>query len=89
MAAPDGPWQKDRNASSWWENNPPFHIPVFVLTNHPRERLTLKGNNGFTFVADGIGGETRLLDNLNPMKLEKISVVDFPLATYLKYRIKK
>jgi dihydrofolate reductase len=43
----DGPWQ------GWWGEEPPFHHPVFVLTNHEREPLALKGTT-FTFVTDGI-----------------------------------
>ena len=44
----DDPWQ------GWWGENPPFHKPVFVLTHHPREPLTL-ADTTFTFVTDGIG----------------------------------
>lgn len=37
-----------------WGANPPFHMPVFVLTHRPRERLTKEGGTTFTFVTDGI-----------------------------------
>jgi dihydrofolate reductase len=40
-------------ANGWWGDEPPFHVPVFVLTNHAREPLRLKGTT-FTFVTDGI-----------------------------------
>jgi dihydrofolate reductase len=43
----DDPWQ------GWWGGEPPFHHPVFVLTNHEREPLVLEGTT-FTFVTDGI-----------------------------------
>jgi dihydrofolate reductase len=43
----DDPWQ------GWWGDEPPFHKPVFVLTHHPREPLTLSDTT-FTFVTDGI-----------------------------------
>jgi dihydrofolate reductase len=43
----DDPWQ------GWWGNDPPFHKPVFVVTHHPREPLTL-ADTTFTFVTDGI-----------------------------------
>jgi dihydrofolate reductase len=48
----DGEW----NASwiGWWGDEPPFHVPVFVLTHHPREPLEMKGGTTFTFVTDGI-----------------------------------
>jgi dihydrofolate reductase len=36
-----------------WGDEPPFHVPVFVLTHEPREPLAKKGTT-FTFVTDGI-----------------------------------
>ena len=47
-----GPWG-DAPWSGWWGAQPPFHMPVFVLTNHQREPLTLSDTT-FTFVNDGI-----------------------------------
>jgi dihydrofolate reductase len=38
----------------WWGDDPPYHAPVFVLTHHPREPLTMQGGTTFTFVTDGI-----------------------------------
>jgi dihydrofolate reductase len=49
-----GPWSAAKPWNGWWGTNPPFHHPVFVLTHHARERLTLEGGTTFTFVADGI-----------------------------------
>src|SRR6266480_1539049 len=50
----EGPWEGDTNGKGWWGDNPPFHVPVFVLTNHPREPLAMQGGTTFTFVTDGI-----------------------------------
>ena len=53
MFTPDrGDW--DLDWTGWWGDDPPYHGPVFVLTNHPREPLVLEGNNSFSFVTDGI-----------------------------------
>jgi dihydrofolate reductase len=49
-----GPWDSRAPWNGWWGDNPPFHHPVFVLTQYPRPPLVLKGNNTFTFVTDGI-----------------------------------
>jgi dihydrofolate reductase len=49
-----GPWKDDPNADAWWGDDPPFHMPVFVLTHHPRETVTKEGGTTFTFVTDGI-----------------------------------
>jgi dihydrofolate reductase len=40
--------------TGWWGEDPPYHAPVFVLTNHPREPLPMQGGTTFTFVTDGI-----------------------------------
>jgi dihydrofolate reductase len=47
-----GPWGEDP-WPGWWGDEPPFHMPVFVLTHHEREPL-VKGETTFTFVTDGI-----------------------------------
>jgi dihydrofolate reductase len=47
-----GPWGDDL-WPGWWGEEPPFHMPVFVLTHHEREPLTLSDTT-FTFVTGGI-----------------------------------
>lgn len=47
-----GPWGDDP-WRGWWGDHPPFHKPVFVITNHAREALTL-ADTTFTFVTDGV-----------------------------------
>lgn len=47
-----GPWGDDP-WEGWWGDEPPFDMPVFVLTHHEREPLQ-KGGTTFTFVTDGI-----------------------------------
>lgn len=49
----DGPWPDDTNADGWWGDDPPFHVPVFVVTHHAREPLLKQGGTTFTFVTDG------------------------------------
>ena len=49
-----GPWEDDPGADGWWGDDPPFHVPVFVLTHHPRETVNKEGGTTFTFVTDGI-----------------------------------
>ena len=48
-----GPWPDD-NWKGWWGDNPPYHVPVFVLTHHPRASITMAGGTTFHFVTDGI-----------------------------------
>jgi dihydrofolate reductase len=50
----EGPWEDDPKRDGWWGDDPPFHVPVFVLTHHPRETAEMKGGTSFTFVTDGI-----------------------------------
>jgi len=47
-----GPWG-DEPWQGWWGEEPPFRVPVFVLTHHEREPL-VKGETTFVFVTDGI-----------------------------------
>jgi dihydrofolate reductase len=47
-----GPW--DASWRGWWGEDPPFHVPVFVLTHHEREPLQMEGGTSFHFVSDGI-----------------------------------
>ena len=49
-----GPWEDDPNRDGWWEGEPPFHMPVFVLTHHPRPTEERPGGTTFTFATDGI-----------------------------------
>ncbi|HTB13969.1 MAG TPA: dihydrofolate reductase family protein [Bryobacteraceae bacterium] len=48
-----GPWP-DEAWKGWWGDEPPYHVPVFVLTNHPRASITMKGGTVFHFVTEGI-----------------------------------
>ena len=48
-----GPWP-DHDWKGWWGANPPYHVPVFVLTHHPRPPQEMEGGTVFHFVTDGI-----------------------------------
>ncbi|MGV8996883.1 MAG: dihydrofolate reductase family protein [Parvibaculaceae bacterium] len=45
---PDDAWK------GWWDENPPYHAPTFILTHHPRAPLVMEGGTTFHFVTDGI-----------------------------------
>jgi dihydrofolate reductase len=47
-----GEW--DRQWNGWWGDNPPYHVPVFVLTHHARDPQPMDGGTTFHFVTDGI-----------------------------------
>jgi dihydrofolate reductase len=47
-----GPWQDD-GWRGWWGEEPPYHVPVFVLTHHARAPLKMKGGTTFFFVTEG------------------------------------
>jgi dihydrofolate reductase len=48
-----GPWPDD-SWKGWWGDEPPYHVPAFVLTHHARPTLSMKGGTDFHFVTDGI-----------------------------------
>ncbi|ESW92622.1 dihydrofolate reductase family protein [Mesorhizobium sp. C280B] len=48
-----GEWPDD-SWKGWWGDNPPYHVPVFVLTHHARDPIVMEGGTTFYFVTDGI-----------------------------------
>jgi dihydrofolate reductase len=48
-----GDWP-DETWKGWWGDNPPYHVPVFVLTHHARQPVTMEGGTVFHFVTGGI-----------------------------------
>jgi dihydrofolate reductase len=48
-----GPWPDDA-WKGWWGDEPPYRVPVFVLTHHPRAPIAMRGGTTFHFVTDGI-----------------------------------
>lgn len=56
-----GPWPDETSEGpsgktwrGWWGDNPPYHVPVFVLTHHPRKPIEMEGGTTFHFVSEGI-----------------------------------
>src|SRR5699024_4467416 len=37
-----GSWP-DEEWKGWWGENPPYHVPVFVLTRHERQPVEMEG----------------------------------------------
>jgi dihydrofolate reductase len=74
-----GPW-KDEEWTGWWGENPPYHCPVYVLTNHSRAPIEMEGGTTFHFVTGGIrdalerasaaadGGDVRLGGGVNTIR---------------------
>lgn len=52
-AWPDASWR------GWWGDEPPYHVPVFVLTHHARASFEMQGGTTFHFVTDGIESALR------------------------------
>jgi dihydrofolate reductase len=50
------PYRGTPNADwkGWWGDNPPYHFPVFILTNHKREFIEMEGGTTFHFITEGI-----------------------------------
>jgi dihydrofolate reductase len=54
MFAPSrGDWT-DTEWKGWWGDNPPYHVPVFVLTHYARDPIVMEGGTTFHFVTGGI-----------------------------------
>ena len=52
MFGPSAGW--DGSWRGWWGEDPPYHVPVFVLTHNPRGPLEMQGGTTFNFVTEGI-----------------------------------
>jgi dihydrofolate reductase len=48
-----GEWPDDK-WKGWWGDNPPYHVPTFVLTRYKRSPIEMEGGTTFHFVTDGI-----------------------------------
>ena len=48
-----GAWP-DMNWKGWWGDDPPYHVPVFILSHHARLPIQMEGNTTFHFVTGGI-----------------------------------
>ena len=53
-----GAWSED-SWKGWWGDDPPYHVPVFVLTHHARAPITMAGGTTFHFVTEGIHAALR------------------------------
>lgn len=53
-----GPWG-DSQWTGWWGDDPPYHVPTYVLTHHARDPVEMKGGTTFVFVTDGIDSALR------------------------------
>lgn len=49
-----GGWEDDPRADGWWGDEPPFRVPVFVVTHHARSPLEFGNGTRFVFVTDGV-----------------------------------
>jgi dihydrofolate reductase len=78
----DGSW--DPAWRGWWGEYPPYHVPVFVLTHHPREALPMDGGTTFHFVTDGIRSA---LDQARTAAGELDVSIASPAVTHVKYRV--
>jgi dihydrofolate reductase len=47
-AWPDTSWR------GWWGEEPPYRVPVFVLTHYHRDPIRMRGGTTFHFITDGI-----------------------------------
>jgi len=76
-----GPWPDD-GWKGWWGKNPPYHVPVFVLSHHARAPITMEGGTTFHFVTDGIRAA---LDRARAAALDKDVRLGGGVATIRQY----
>jgi len=81
-----GPWPDD-SWKGWWGEDPPFHVPTFVLTHHPREPVEMKGGTTFHFVADGIHSALKRAQEAAKAKDVRIGGGVATIRQYLRARL--
>jgi dihydrofolate reductase len=81
-----GPWP-DESWKGWWGDEPPYHVPTFVLTHHPREPLEMKGGTTFHFVTDGIDAALRRAKEAAGEKDVRIGGGVATIQQYLRARL--
>lgn len=81
-----GPWPDD-SWRGWWGEEPPYHVPTFVLTHHEREPLEMKGGTTFHFVTDGIEAALQRAKGAAKDKDVRIGGGVATIRQYLKARL--
>jgi dihydrofolate reductase len=81
-----GPWL-DESWKGWWGEEPPFHVPAFVLTHHPRNPVEMKGGTTFYFVTDGIDAALQLAKDAAKDKDVRIGGGVATIQQYLRARL--
>jgi dihydrofolate reductase len=81
-----GPWP-DESWRGWWGENPTYHAPVFVLTNHARRPLEMEGGTTFHFVTDGIESALRQAKAAAGGKDVRLGGGAHTIRQYLKARL--
>jgi dihydrofolate reductase len=80
-----GAW--DETWKGWWGDNPPYHVPVFVLTHHPRKPLVMEGGTVFHFVTGGIDEALMLAKDAAGEKDVRIGGGAATIRQYLQARL--
>src|ERR1700688_3956976 len=78
-----GSWP-DMNWKGWWGDNPPYHVPTFILTHYRREPLVMEGGTTFHFVTGGIGEALELAKKVAGSKDVKIGGGVATVRQYLR-----
>jgi dihydrofolate reductase len=81
-----GPWP-DESWRGWWGENPVYHVPVFVLTNHPRPPLVMEGGTTFYFVTDGPAAALALAREAAGGKDVRVGGGVNTIQQYLRHRL--
>jgi dihydrofolate reductase len=87
MFAPSrGAWADD-GWKGWWGDNPPYHVPVFVLTHHARKPIVMEGGTTFHFVTGGIDEALMMAKDAASAKDVRIGGGTATVRQYLQARL--
>ena len=81
-----GPWPDD-SWRGWWGEEPPYRVPTFVLTHHPRRSVEMKGGTTFHFITDGIHSALRSARDAAKQRDVRIGGGVATIQQYLRARL--
>ncbi len=81
VRCPDNSWK------GWWGPNPPYHVPVFVLTHHARSSIEMEGGTVFHFVTEGIEAALARAKDVAGRRISGSVAVLLLIRQYLQARL--
>lgn len=81
-----GSWEGE-SWKGWWGENPPYHVPVYILTHHARPSIEMEGGTTFHFVTDGIESALKMAKTAAKGKDVRVGGGPSTIRQYLRSKL--